>query len=266
MKLTKAQAYGNDFLLADAREVAGVLDLAGLARAACDRHRGLGADGLVIVEPIDGGAQTSLFNRDGSRAEVSGNGVRCVAAWLASVRGLKAADALVIGTAAGPKDLTLLEIDTARPQTRFRFRAGMGQPEQLRREELEVGDERVSAVILRMGNPQCVVFTDLSEARLHAIGGRLAVHPAFPEGTNVELASVDAPDRVRILIWERGVGPTESSGTGACAAAVASAAYGGAERTVRVTSPGGVQDVEWQDDGVWLSGWANIVATIDWFI
>jgi len=85
------------------------------------------------------------------------------------------------------------------------------------------------------------------------------VHPIFPAGSNVELATVEAPDRVRILIWERGVGPTEASGTGACASAVAAMSYGGAARDVQVVSPGGSQRVEWTGDGLFLTGWAELV-------
>ena len=109
---------------------------------------------------------------------------------------------------------------------RYTFCAAMGQPEQIEQVDLDVDGQRVTAVTLRVGNPQCVVLGDVTEARLHTIGRALAVHPHFPAGTNVELATVEAPDRVRILIWERGVGPTEASGTGACAAAVAAMQFG----------------------------------------
>jgi len=100
--------------------------------------------------------------------------------------------------------------------------------------------------------------------RLRTIAGPLAVDPFFPEGTNVELVDVESATRLRILIWERGVGPTEASGTGACAAAVAAAAYGGATRDVEVVSPGGAQRVEWTDEGLWLTGWAALIAEGDW--
>jgi diaminopimelate epimerase len=90
------------------------------------------------------------------------------------------------------------------------------------------------------------------------------VHPHFPEGTNVELATVEAPGRVRILIWERGVGPTEASGTGACAAAVAAIEYGGAARDVQIVAPGGAQRVEWTGEGLFLTGWAEIIAQAVW--
>jgi diaminopimelate epimerase len=140
----------------------------------------------------------------------------------------------------------------------------MGPPESIARSRLEVGGTMVEAITLRVGNPQCVVLGEVSHDRLHRLASRLAVHPRFTEGTNVELATVVAPDHVRILIWERGVGPTEASGTGACAAAVASMQYGGAARDVRVESPGGTQRVEWRDDGLYLTGWAEIVARCDW--
>ena len=140
----------------------------------------------------------------------------------------------------------------------------MGQPEQIALESIAVNGVDVEVVTLRVGNPQCVVLGEVTTTRLETLASALAVHPRFPEGTNVELATVEAPDRVRILIWERGVGPTEASGTGACAAAVAAIAYGGASREVAVHSPGGVQHVAWHDDGLYLTGWAQIVAEVKW--
>ena len=145
------------------------------------------------------------------------------------------------------------------------FRTGMGHPEGLSVVDIPVCGTTVSAVVMRVGNPQCVVLGPATEERLHSIGAALAVHPYFPAGTNVELAEVQRPGHVRILIWERGVGPTMSSGTGTCAAAVAAAAHGGAERTVTVEAPGGTQRVEWQDDGLWLTGWAEVVASVEWW-
>jgi diaminopimelate epimerase len=111
----------------------------------------------------------------------------------------------------------------------------------------------------------CVVLGPATDERLHTVGAALAVHPMFPAGTNVELAAVETPHRVRILIWERGVGPTEASGTGACAAGVAAAFAGASARTVDVVSPGGTQRVEWTDEAVWLTGWAELVAAAEWF-
>lgn len=257
MNLVKAHAFGNDFLLLDEREAGPPATLAATARAVCARHRGIGADGLLIYRTDGVRASMRLFNADGSPSEISGNGLRCLAAWMAR-RG--AAGTLEVETDAGLKVLELLD----RQGSRYTFRAAMGQPEDVRRARIRVGGEEVDAVTLRVGNPQCVLLGEVSEARLHAVAGPLAIHPHFPAGTNVELAAVEAPGRVRILIWERGVGPTEASGTGACAAAVAAMSFGGAARDVEVHSPGGAQRVEWRDDGLYLTGWAEVVAEVRW--
>jgi diaminopimelate epimerase len=260
MLFVKTHAYGNDFLLVPAAEAGASGDLPELARRMCARHRGIGADGLMLYDERGGAVSMRLFNADGSYSELSGNGVRCLAAWIAHHRGLTPGGEVVIHTDAGAKTLALLAADGPS----YQFRAAMGKPEELREESISVGDQVVRAVVLRVGNPQCVVIGAVTEERLHTVAARLAVHPFFPAGTNVELAAVEAPDRVRILIWERGVGPTEASGTGACAAAVAAAAFGGAARTCDVASPGGTQRVEWTDDGIWLTGRAEIIATGDW--
>jgi diaminopimelate epimerase len=259
MNLIKTHALGNDFLLALADQVPAGVGRAAVARAVCERHRGIGADGLILYTPTDRGAAMELLNADGSYSEVSGNGVRCLAAWIAS-RATGPVDEIEIETDAGVKRLVLRE----QSGSRYTFRASMGAPTAIERITLEAAGEDVEAVTLRVGNPQCVVLGDVTEARLHATAAALAVHPHFPEGTNVELAEVEAPDLVRILIWERGVGPTEASGTGACAAAVAAHRYGGASRDVRVVSPGGTQRVEWLDDGLYLTGWAEVVAEVTW--
>jgi diaminopimelate epimerase len=201
-----------------------------------------------------------LLNADGSYSEISGNGVRCLAAWLADRASMQPGSQVTIETDAGPKRLELLD----RRGARMTFRAEMGQPENITTTTLDVDGEPVNVVTLRVGNPQCVVLGDVTYERLHAIAAKLAVHHHFPQGTNVELAAVDNAGHVRILIWERGVGPTEASGTGACAAAVAAMSYGGAERDVSVAAPGGVQRVEWRDDGLYLTGWAEIIAECQW--
>jgi diaminopimelate epimerase len=261
MHLVKAHALGNDFLLVHQRELRASADLAATSRAVCDRHRGIGADGLIVYDMDEGRASMRLLNADGSRSEISGNGLRCLAASIARDTGLTAGATIDIDTEAGVKRLELLESD----RDRLTFRAAMGHPEQVTKARLTVGREEVEAVTMRVGNPQCVVLGEVSTARLHGIGAALAVHPHFPEGTNVELAAVESPHRVRILIWERGVGPTEASGTGACGAAVAAMQYGGAAREVMVQAPGGTQRVEWRDDGLYLTGWAEIVAEARWF-
>jgi diaminopimelate epimerase len=262
--LWKAHAYGNDFLYAPADAVAARgLDPVAFARATCARHTGVGADGLILFTHDGPQATMRLLNADGSPSEVSGNGLRGLAAIVATAIALPAGEAIVVATGAGEKRITLVERE---PSGRLLFRADMGGVEDLRRVTLDAAGERFDAVALRVGNPQCIILTDrLDEARLHRLGPALQGHPAFPDAVNVELAVVESADRVRILIWERGVGPTESSGTGSCASAVAAAAFGGASRAVDVVAPGGTQRVEWDEGGtVWLTGWAEIVLRGQW--
>ena len=259
MRVVKAHAYGNDFLLMEASQLPAGIDRPALARRMCDRYRGIGADGLMIFETGDGAsASMRLLNADGSRSEVSGNGVRCLAVLLATRH--PGASEVIVKTEAGEKRLALL----ARDGSRYTFRAAMGAPTELRQQTLDVLGSPLEVVTLRVGNPQCVVLGDVTEERLHSIARALATHPAFPEGTNVELARVERPDLVRILIWERGVGPTHASGTGACAAAVAAAAYGGAARDAVIASPGGEQRVEWIGDEIFLTGWAELTMDGEW--
>jgi diaminopimelate epimerase len=260
LTLTKAHAYGNDFLLIDGQQIGAGVDVSDLARRVCTRHRGIGADGLILFWRTHGGAAMRLLNADGSHAEISGNGLRCVAALLAVRENLRPGGSVEVETEAGVKRLELLSSDGAGGM----FRAAMGQPEQIARRRIDLGTVQVDAITLRVGNPQCVVIGEVTQERLFAVAAPLAVHPEFPHGTNVELAFVETPSRLRILIWERGVGPTEASGTGACAAAVAAMQFGGAARDVEVVSPGGAQRVEWLADGLYLTGRADLIADLQW--
>jgi len=266
LRLVKAHAYGNDFLLVLSSEVrlkpdATYAGAPALARALCARHDGVGADGLILYTLRERGATMTLFNADGSPAELSGNGLRCLAALVARAQRLAEGAAITVDTGAGARRLDLL----AREGERYTFRAAMGRAENIRQVTLAAAGETVTATALLVGNPQCVVLGPLPDGdRFARLGPALSTHAQFTAGTNVEFAQVEAAHRVRILIWERGVGPTTSSGTGACAAAVAAAAHGGAARTVDVLAPGGTQAVEWRDDGVYLTGWAEILFAGDW--
>jgi diaminopimelate epimerase len=259
IKFAKGHAYGNDFLYVLSRDADGVR-LDRFAQEICDRHTGVGADGLIIYEPSAAGASMRLFNADGSRAEVSGNGVRALGALL--LRDDHRAHAeLVVETEGGTKRLRR----TSRDGTRQTFRASMGAPSDLHRVSVSVGAESVDLVTLNMGNPQAIILGPLpGDERFQRLGSALEHHQSFPEGTNVEFALVEAPGRVRIRIWERGVGPTTSSGTGSCASLVAAAAFGGAARDAEVIAPGGSQRVEWLEDAVYLTGWAEILCEGTW--
>ena len=261
VRITKAHAYGNDFLFVPTADVRA--DRADLARRLCHRHHGVGGDGLIVYELRPGGATMQLLNADGSRSELSGNGLRCLAALVARAQDLAAGASILIDTDAGAKQLELMHREGAR----YTFRAAMGAPEDLREENILVAGESIRASVLRIGNPQCIVLGPLPDAeRFQRIGPLLSTHTMFPAGTNVEFAHIEASDRVRILIWERGVGPTTSSGTGSSASAVAAAAHGGAARAVDVIAPGGAQRVEWRDDGVYLTGWAEVVMEGHWIV
>jgi diaminopimelate epimerase len=259
IRFAKAHAYGNDFLYIERAGVSGVA-LASLAREVCDRHAGVGADGLIVFARTSRGATMQLFNADGGKAEVSGNGVRGLAALL--LQGNDTTHAVVtIETEAGAKEAARLEREGGR-QT---FRTAMGAPLDVRQVSVAAGGETVKAVVLNLGNPQCIVLGPLPpDEQFRRLGAALERHPMFPAGTNVEFASVERPDTVRILIWERGVGPTMSSGTGSCASLVAAASFGGAARDAAVVAPGGTQRVEWREDGVYLTGWAEVVCEGEW--
>ena len=258
MRFIKAHAYGNDFLYIEQTAIADVpVERYGrVALELCDRHTGIGADGLIVYARTPGGASMQLFNADGSPSEVSGNGVRGLGALLDHP------DAeLTIQTAAGPKRLTRV----GQRQPRQTFRAAMGLPRDLRQVSAVAAGEPLAVVVMDFGNPQCVVLGALpSDDRFRRLGAALERHELFPQRTNVEFADVEAPGRVRILIWERGVGPTQSSGTGSCAALIAAASFGGANRDAEVAAPGGVQRVEWRDDNVYLTGWAEVVCEGEW--
>jgi diaminopimelate epimerase len=255
----KAHAYGNDFLYVQRDSVTG-LRLDRLAIEMCDRHTGIGADGLVIYQPTAEGASMRLFNADGGRAEVSGNGVRALGAWL--LKDDDRPDALLtIETEGGVKQLARL----GRLEPLQTFRAAMGLPRDLRQISVTAGGEAVQLGVLTIGNPQAVLLGPLpDDERFARLGAAIERHPAFPEGTNLEFAEIESSSRVRIRIWERGVGPTSSSGTGSCAALIVAAAFGGASRDAEVVAPGGAQRVEWREDSVYLTGWAEVLCDGTW--
>jgi diaminopimelate epimerase len=262
MRFIKAHAYGNDFIYVEQREIAGILpaQLVQLARELCNRHTGIGADGFIAYGPTPDGATMELFNADGSPAEVSGNGVRGLGALLLR-DDERAGAAITIETDAGPKRLTRI----GGRQSRQTFRGAMGLPREVRQMPIAAGGEALQVVVMDIGNPQCVVLGALpADERFHRLGAALERHRMFREGTNVSFVEIETPRSIRIRIWERGVGPTQSSGTGSCGALVAAASFGGAARDADVIAPGGAQHVEWLEDSVYLTGWAEVVCEGNW--
>lgn len=254
----KAHACGNDFLIVDEAEAKG--DHATLARTLCSRHFGVGADGVEFLErQPDGNHVLRLFNHDGSEAELSGNGTRCVAAWLAYDEGLRE---VTLQTGGGPRTSRVIAVD----DEHFSVVTEMGVPRVAERTVVVEGIGKVEGVTVDVGNPHFIVFTDDPDFRVcahpwEALGAYLCTHPDFPNGTNVEFVRVASPTEFEFRIYERGVGPTTSSGTGTCASAAAAIALRGAARSLNATNLGGTQRVEWlaDDASMRLTGPADIV-------
>lgn len=254
---TKASACGNDFLIIDGMHAPA--DLAGFSRRVCDRHSGLGADGVEWLFPAqDADIRARLFNADGSEAEISGNGTRCVAAYLCAEQGR---EKIVVRTGAGLKTCLL----TGRNESSFEFEIAMGEP--------QVGDEfpiklafgEVQGIPVSIGNPHFVVFVEQFAPGWQAEAAEIGRHHDFKHGINVERVRLNDRQNVEVRFFERGVGETQSSGTGSCAAAVAAIAGGKADSPVRVHTPGGVQIVRW-DGQVFLRGPATLVCRGEIFL
>jgi diaminopimelate epimerase len=257
----KATACGNDFLLISGEHFPA--DAAAFTRAICDRHNGVGADGVEWLyeseQPMTSDLRIRLFNADGSPAELSGNGTRCVAAWIATERGLTTPR---IATDAGIKAATLIR----REGNEFEFRTAMGNPVLAGEVELALPSGRIRGLQLSMGNPQFVIFVDWFEDGWQTMASAASHHSHFPEGTNVELANVVGPQEIEIRIFERGAGETMSSGTGSCASAVAAIAAGKVTSPVRVLAPGGAQTVVWENDEVTLTGPARLLCKGEFYL
>ena len=257
----KATACGNDFLLISGEHFPA--DAAAFTRAICDRHNGVGADGVEWLyeseQPMTSDLRIRLINADGSPAELSGNGTRCVAAWLASERGLTMPR---IATDAGIKAATLIR----REGNEFEFRTAMGKPVLGKEVELALPGGTVRGLQLSMGNPQFVIFVDWFEDGWQTMASAASHHAHFAEGTNVELANVVGPQEIEIRIFERGAGETMSSGTGSCASAVAAIVAGRVKSPVRVLAPGGAQTVVWENDEVTLTGPARLLCKGEFYL
>lgn len=253
IQFAKTEAHGNDFLIVAERDATG--DRRELAIRMCDRLRGVGADGLILYRRENERFVMTLYNSDGSSAEISGNGLRCLAAYLTHAK-LAPGSELEVETGAGLLTVTALGASG----TTFRFRADMGPPREIATGvSIDVGKCAVTATTLSMGNPHCVVFTDRSS--LAELGSILESHPHFPNRTNVELVEVVDRHIIRMVIWERGAGETASSGTGSSASAVASIVNAHVESPVEVHCRGGTLVVEWSEGGnVFLTGDATVVA------
>ena len=253
----KATACGNDFLLIEGLHAPA--DLAAFSRRICDRHRGVGADGVEWLFPDnEADIRARLFNADGSEAEISGNGTRCVAAWLAAERGMESAR---IRTGAGLRECKL----TGREGTRFEFEVNLGEPQPGEELSIKLAFGEVRGIPVSVGNPHFVVFVDECRPGWQAEAAEMGRHHDFKYSINVELVRVVSRQEVEARFFERGVGETLSSGTGSCASAVAAIAAGRAQSPVMVVTPGGVQSVRWEGE-LFLRGPAELLCRGEFFV
>jgi diaminopimelate epimerase len=280
VKFTKMHGAGNDYVLVDARELDA--DWPHLAKAMCNRHIGVGADGILLVLPSDAAdIRMRMLNPDGSEAEMCGNGIRCLAKYVLE-RGIVQRDKSSINIE------TMMGVRTLEPIWQdgkvSRARVGMGEPE-LRSERipvalsedvaggpvldfpLEVGGVDLNLTFVSMGNPHAVAFieTPVSKFPLHRIGPQVENHAIFPNKVNFSIVNVKEERWTEARVWERGVGETLACGTGACAIAVASRLHGLIGDEVDITLPGGILTVSWDGVGqVYLEGPAEEVFEGEW--
>jgi len=249
LTFTKASACGNDFLIAPGE---GVEDLSSLSRRICDRHHGVGADGVEwTFADSECDIRVRLFNADGSEAEISGNGTRCVAAEISSRTDKKE---ITVRTAAGVKICRLIEAHGPS----YEFESNMGKAEVGRELAIETMWLRVIGIVVSMGNPHFVIFVDQFVHGWQKQAALIQTQSHFPQGTNVEYVIARSRGEIEIRLFERGVGETMSSGTGSCASAVAAIASGRAVSPVKVVAPGGTQVVSWNEN-VFLRGPATLI-------
>jgi len=274
LRFTKVHSLGNDFVVIDPEEGGRIVDLSGFTKRVCDRHMGIGADGLIIISIKDrdqGLVRFRIFNADGSEPEISGNGLRCAAAYLFHQKKIVPPDITFLASTS-IHVCNLLEVQNNRSQIRIE----MGTPK-LTSKDIPFDDgafhERIidyplsihrklyPVTIVSLGNPHCAVFFDRFPARIEwqEIGREIEYHPFFPNRTNVEFIRVLSRQEIEVLFWERGVGETLSSGSCSSAAAVASILKGLTDRQVTVKTFLGKVIVDWEKDSIHQSGPAEIV-------
>jgi diaminopimelate epimerase len=274
IKFTKYHGLGNDFILIDNRTSSTPMITPEQAIIWCDRHFGIGADGVIFALPGENGADYSMriFNSDGSEPEMCGNGIRCLAAFLAELEGLsRTKDRYEIHTLAG----------MITPELRFdgQIKVDMGLPRLLAGEipttlapeetkivnqPLAVAGETWLVTCVSMGNPHCITFVeDVAAIALENIGPLFENHPVFPQKTNIEFIQVVQGDYLKMRVWERGAGITLACGTGACAALVAGVLNGLSDRAATIELPGGALDITWSeiDQRIYMTGPAERVFT-----
>jgi diaminopimelate epimerase len=274
IEFTKYHGLGNDFILIDNRSSSSPVLTPEQAIKLCDRHFGIGADGVIFALPGKNGTDYTMriFNSDGSEPEMCGNGIRCLAGFLADLEGIsRNQDTYRIQTLAGVISPQLMPDGEVR--------VDMGVPRLLASEipttlgaadakvinqPLEVEGQTWDVTCVSMGNPHCITFVeDVAAIALETIGPKFEHHPAFPQRTNTEFIEVISRDYLKMRVWERGAGITLACGTGACASLVAGVLTEKCDRVAIVELPGGSLQIEWSelDQRIYMTGPAERVFT-----
>jgi diaminopimelate epimerase len=254
----KASACGNDFLLIDAALAPS--DIAAFTRRICDRHDGVGADGVEWMSAhFSADIELRLINADGSPAEISGNGTRCVAAYVCATQGK---ERITVLTGAGPKVCVL----TGRRDSEYEFEIEMGKATVQPELALKANLGEVRGIPVSIGNPHFVIIVPEFSRNWQWQAAEIQKLPQFPESVNVEYVVVDSKFDLRARFFERGAGETRSSGTGSCASAVAAMSTGRADSTVKVHAPGGTQTVRRQVNDIYLRGSARLVCQGEFYL
>ena len=274
MKIAKIHSLGNDFLIIDEKDSGKLEEKGSLARRLCERHTGVGADGLLLINIEDKKnsiVHFRIFNADGTEAELSGNGLRCAASYLYFEKKIESPH-IVFNTPVGKRDCELIN----RKNNLFEIKIEMSVPhltsanipfddgsehDKIIDYPLTIQGKVYPVTLVNIGNPHCAVFVDRFPARIewHQIGREIELHPFFPNRINVEFIRVMDQSEIEVYFWERGVGETLSSGSGSCAAAVASILKGLTDKKVAVRTTMGKLTVEWEKKSVYQIGPSQVV-------
>jgi diaminopimelate epimerase len=270
LTFTKYQGLGNDFILVDNRSSHEPLITPEQAEKLCDRHFGIGADGVIFALPGQNGTDYSMriYNSDGSEPEMCGNGIRCMARFIADLEGDQAKASYRIHTLAGlitpsMTDDGQVRVDMGHPRLISSEIPTTIPTEKVINQPIEVAGQSWNITCVSMGNPHCITFVeDVAAIDLEKIGPLFEHHPIFPARTNTEFLQVVRPDYIKMRVWERGAGITLACGTGACASLVAAVLNGKADRKATIELPGGPLLIEWaEDDRIFMTGPATRVFT-----
>ncbi|MBS3819189.1 diaminopimelate epimerase [bacterium] len=274
MKFAKVHSLGNDFLIIEEKEISSISEKGPFARSLCERHTGVGADGFLLISVKNkkkGLVNFRIFNADGTEPELSGNGLRCAAAYLYYYQRIDSSHIDFL-TTAGKRECNLIQ----RNKNHFKFRVEMGIPHLSSQDipfddgtfhqriidyPLSINQKTYHITAVSIGNPHCAIFVERFPSRIewHQIGREIELHPFFPKRTNIEFIRVLNRKEIEVMFWERGVGETLSSGSGSCASAVAAILKNLTENYVNVRTTMGTLHVEWEKEKVYQIGPAQMV-------